>query len=57
MRRPLIRGKDFQTSIGKKNKFKKGSWEAYQKGSALLWVFSGGKEENECVRKKNSYYV
>ncbi len=53
-----MEGKISKLPLDKANKFKEGSWEAYQKRSGILYVFfEEKKEENECVREKNSFYV
>jgi hypothetical protein len=49
MKRPLIGKKDFQTSINKDNKFKEGSWEAYQKREWYLVCFFQGKRRRMSV--------
>jgi hypothetical protein len=51
MRRPLIRGKDFNTSIGQGEQAQGGVKEVYQ-GRGVRVFFRKKKEENECGRKK-----
>jgi hypothetical protein len=51
MRRPLIGGKDFNTSIGQREQAQGGVKEAYQ-GRRVRVFFWGKKEENECEREK-----
>jgi hypothetical protein len=57
MRRPLIEGEDFETSIGQGNKFKERSWRLTKgEGSLLGW----GKEkrrEGMCGEKKKKGLV
>ncbi len=55
MRRPLIGGKDFKTSIGQGEQVQGGVMGGLPKG--ILCVFWEEKDEDECVRKKNSSYV
>jgi hypothetical protein len=50
MRRPLIRGEDFEASIGKGEQVQGKDTEAYQERK-ISCVGGGGKEKKECVRK------
>jgi len=50
MRRPLIGGKDFKTSIGQGEQAQRRSWRL-TKGERSILCWGKGKEENECVRK------
>ncbi len=55
MKRPLIKGKDFsKLPLDNENKFKEGSWEAYQKRSGILCVFLKQKRRrmNVWAKKK-----
>jgi hypothetical protein len=53
MKRPLIRGKNFQTSIGQGEQAQGGGHGRFTKKKGVVsCVFFCGKEENECVREK-----
>ncbi len=53
MKRPLIGGKDFQTSIGQGEQVQGRFMGSLQKEGMISCVFfSGKKEENDCVRRK-----
>jgi hypothetical protein len=51
MRRPLIRRKDFNTSIGQGEQAQGGVKEVYQGGGVC--VFFSEEEGGECVGEKN----
>ncbi len=55
MRRPLIRGKDFQTSIGQGGQAQGRVMEAYKMGREYLVFWEGKGGEWVCVREINSY--
>jgi hypothetical protein len=58
MKRPLIGGKDFQTSIGQGEQAQGRVMGGLPKEEWYLVFFSRGKkEEKECVREKISSYV
>jgi hypothetical protein len=52
MRRPLLGGKDFQTSIGQGEQAQGGVMGGLPKEEWYLVCFSKEKEENECVREE-----
>jgi hypothetical protein len=52
MRRPLIGGEDFETSIGQGEQAQGKVMEAYQGRGKSLGVRERKKEEKECVKKK-----
>jgi hypothetical protein len=59
MKRPLIGGKDFKTSIGQGKQAQEGVMEGGQVFLTLkkedLMCFWEEKEDDECVKKNNSY--